>query len=361
MRFTEEELQSFMEDLVRSTLPNILIPTAGLGEFFQDELRSLGFEKEKNPNKVFRLNGRQSKLRVLKNQQLRKSYELLAEALGLSFDETISRIYDLLAEGMLNRYPVAIERYPLFANLKIWKTAYIHKHRADTKEAFFCVYRFNSGEKVRVSSKLTLFRCSPTRFEIRPTLPVNLHKAIFDKRSKLFKRSSRQRLFRWLYESFLTENGIPIRFPSYNDKKYYANVSQALDAIASKQIWAPYGWRSPPLSHSLRELDGKFFTYSRLNDESNREKVSGLSSNQYLSGSVIFTFDAGEGRKSISAKFDPIRDLLPYVCNRLWRDPSSIFALLLLQFVREHGLYDVSFDLVSKDFDTRLSQMIPIS
>lgn len=332
----------------------------GISALFQPEWHGVEGNKA-NPNKVYRLNGRRTKSNVLQDQQLRDNFEYHAGLLGLSFDQLMSRQYDLFVETALNLHPNAMERFNHFKEEKIWKTAHVYQHLTAEWIPFFRIYRISDSwkqKKIQDKNK-SFFRFAANKLEIHLRLPKSIHQELFGPAGNaIFKATSRPKFLKYLFDSFLSDNNVKIPSASYMSEEYLTQLESTIDAFAEREFCAPHGWLCPPIKHSIQDLENKFITFSYLRKQDHLHLSAHFQNVKFLKGIVVIPFHDVHSNKDKALNFNSVRDLLPYVQERLWRDPSSFFTLLLLQFLREHDLFETANSTTPKDFAPKLAELI---
>lgn len=317
-----------------------------------------GILNKSNAEKVYRLNGKNTKSSALKDPQLRDNIEFRAGIYGLSFDELVSREFDLMGETILNLHPEAIESFKRYKREKIWETAHVHQHQNEDGKSYYRIYRkslaWNSKRDTRRNKEW--YRFDSEKIEIHLRLPNILHQELFGtKGDGLFKEISRQKFIRGLFDSFLMNNNIQLPSAIYMTDSYLGELEVAIDKIGAIESWKPYGWMSPPLRHPIDDVIRKFSTYRYLRTQDHRILKEQFENIKFFKGTVVFFFQDLANKQIDVQKFDTIRDLLPYIQERLWRSSSSFFTLLLLQFLTEKGLFNPQNNTIPRNFAENFS------
>lgn len=299
-------------------------------------------------SKVFRVNGHRTK--GYKNPEDRKSAELSSQSLGLSFDAYQSRFQDSMVEELLesDSHQKIKSEIPKRDQLSVM-TCY--EYLKQDGSAGYRVYRFLHearwpGTEYAYNKGMKL--------DARIRVPKAVFEAIQEIKASEFEFSLRA-LLDGLFRNLLKTNNIGIPTTKYEaGPKYFAQLKESLDRIAQIDCWTPYGLYTPVYYHEMNkeELENKFQCYRFVGE--NCPLAYETMEVRFLFGDKIVNT---LGSDSTIKKFHPLRDLLPYVEQRFWRNHHQLFSLLFFQFLIENELFDLPTATVNDDFSNRLIKL----
>lgn len=344
-----------MPKKTKPAIVSISIPTEVMSMILGDNSSHEGqsfeyIESKDNPQKVFRLNERQIKSVSLENPILRDQLEQKAAVLGLSFDSLMSKCLDIVIEKDLNS--AASDKILNLTSLgDMLQTAVNFKSPNTSDIQIFRVPPRLANLKSKNGN--IICRYSDRKLDINLTTPKTFF-ALFVSKGLPRLNLTPQAFLRALYSEFLFLNGISqVPKANYLSKDYLGELEQIISRIGLKNTWEPYGWKTPPIMHTQKELDNEYLLFSFLEDH-DHQRFSDFK-NHMAKKKITITFKL--------EKYDPIRDLLPYVQSRLWRNSSDFFSMLLMQFARSENLFDFGFYNLNKvndwnqDFQKKLSSI----
>jgi hypothetical protein len=337
---------------IQSAVPGLDLNPVALEREGERAVVLLPYLKSNPGKKVYRLNGISVKSKIFDDPYLRDRFFYTAGVLGISFDELIGNSVDTFIEYALNERPESygtiIEEMMKNARLK---EATIFRYEGNDRRIFHRIYRFKEKYVVQSSDAQTKhYRKGGNALDLRVRLPLKAHQALFSKitRGNVFREFSPRQFVESLFNQLLKENSIPnqLRLSTFHIDDLAEAIQEPLSVIHRLEKWEPHGWLTPPTLHPTSDLDNKSITYSFLTEQ-NHPSLLGSSGFEVERIEIPYPYINKEDI------FHPVRDFLPYIEKRFWRNSNSFFGLLILQFLKANELYDFAFDVVPDDFQDR--------
>lgn len=262
--------------------------------------------------KVVRIFEKNRKLRSLNNSLQAFRLEERATFLGVSLDTLLNRYLHHIIELVLNRasnpVPILLEIY--------------HNGWLDGDDDIFIlngfhqIYKFRKLKFTHTDNGNPCIVKEDNFIELTLTLP----KFLMNEFLLYFETSTQwsfQKFIEKVFSDFLNANNL-----DFKSKNYQASdLEKLIHRIGSIEKWQPYGFLSPPIYHSQESLDNDFLCFSYLSKNPTSAASAHVSSR--ITKRITLKDTSKHG-------FDPFRELIYYISNRLWRSPGELISILIM-------------------------------
>ncbi|WP_395000158.1 hypothetical protein [Acinetobacter sp.] len=275
-------------------------------------------ENEKT-DKVVRIFEKSKKMRSLKDPLIAHNLKEISAVLGVSLDAFLNRYLQHLIEVALNKSN----------NSESILTEIAHNGWLKPSDIFvferkYQIYKFRKMKFAKTEAGNQLVFKSDKFLELTITLPQFLMGEMLN----FFKKPqqiSMQKFFEKIFNDFVRSNHLEFNQKSSQGDFDISDLEKLIHKIGAIRKWQPLGLISPPIFHSQKELDNEFLCFSHLSKNSTPSSQVGPVSK--ITKRITL--------KEMEFTFDPFRELIYYVSNRLWRTPGDLISILIMYRYRE--------------------------
>ncbi|MBY0552925.1 hypothetical protein K2P97_00255 [bacterium] len=302
-----------------------------IGFPLNDEFETSVFEyllKNRRSEKVVRIFERNRKLRSLNDPMQAHRLEERAAFLGVSLDTLLNRYLHHVIEMALNK-----SKNPNQILSEIYLNNWLDREEdVFILNGLYQIYKFRKMEfEFTENGNPCIFK-KDDFLELTLTLP----KFLMSKFLIYFETSAQwsfQKFIEKVFSEFLNANNL-----DFKSKNYQASdLEKLIHKIGSIEKWQPYGFLSPPIYHSQESLDNDFLCFSYLSKNPTSAASAHVSSR--ITKRITLKDTSKHG-------FDPFRELIYYISNRLWRSPGELISILVMCKYRDWDRESFVFDRI---------------